>query len=56
MKDRFRRPNFPTSALAADHFGGCDQQVAHALVSAGAFAAFAGGHLENACVGVSDAR
>jgi hypothetical protein len=56
MKDRFRRANLPTTARAADHLGACHQQVAYAVVSAGAFAASAGGHLEKNCVGICDRR
>jgi hypothetical protein len=52
MTDRFRRANSPTTLVAVGHIKGRDQRVTHAVVSAGAFIAFARGHLENACARV----
>ena len=56
MKDRFRRANSPATLVAIGHIKSRDQRAMHALVLRGAFIAFAGGHLENACACVPGTR
>jgi hypothetical protein len=54
MTDRFRRTNPPTTELAG-HLDDHDRGLMQAVANAGAFAALADGHLENACAGVPSA-
>jgi hypothetical protein len=56
MTDRFRRANLPTTEILADCVDDRDQEVTQASVTVGAFAPFANGDLENACVGVPGTR